>query len=118
MMTEEDMLAADMLAAVKANGMAIKRIENQTLELALLAVKDDGYALKYVKEEYKTPEVCLIAVQNDGMALQFVPESIRTHAICLAAVTRDGLALEFVKDKTKDIIERALKMDPLAKQYC
>lgn len=107
----------DTLQLVKNNGMAIKRIADQTQELAVLAVKDDGYALKYVKEEFKTAEVCLIAVQNDGIALQFVPESLKTPEICLAAVTRDGLALEYVPDKTPAIVAMAIKMDPQAVQF-
>jgi len=107
----------DLIQLIKNNGMAIKRIENQTLELALLAVKDDGYSLKYIKDEFKTPEVCLIAVRNDGIALQFIPEDLRTPEICLAAVTRDGMALEYVKEKTPAIIAMAIKMDPQAAQF-
>lgn len=99
------------------NGMAIKHIEDQTLEMALMAVKDDGYALKYVKDVFKTPEVCRIAVQNDGVALQFVPEHLRTPDICLAAVTRDGIALEYVPDKTPAIVAMAIKVDPQAAQF-
>ena len=107
----------DFVKLVAENGMAIKHINNQTVELALLAVKDDGYALKYVKDEFKTAEVCLIAVKNDGIALQFVPEHIKTAEICLAAVTRDGLALEYVNDKTPAIIAMALRVDSNAKQF-
>ena len=107
----------DLINLIKNNGMAIKRVDNQTLELALLAVKDDGYALKYVKDEFKTAEVCLIAVKNDGIALRYVPEHIKTSEICLAAVTRDGLALEYVNDKTPAIIAMAIKVDANAKQF-
>jgi hypothetical protein len=107
----------DLARLVSENGMAIKHIQNQTLELALLAVKDDGYALKYVKDEFKTYEVCLIAVKNDGIALQFVPENLRSDEICLAAVTRDGKALEYVINKTSAIIAMAVKIDPEAKQF-
>ena len=105
------------LQLVKNNGMAIKHVTEQTQELALLAVRDDGYALKYVKDEFKTAEVCLIAVQNDGIALQFVPHALKTSEICLAAVTRDGLALEYVHDKTPAIVAMAIKMDPQAVQF-
>ena len=41
---------------------------------ALEAVKQNGYALQYVKEQ--TEEICLEAVKQDGYALQFVDESI------------------------------------------
>lgn len=107
----------DVLHLVTHNGMAIKHIADQTQELAMLAVKDDGYALKYIKDEFRTADVCLIAVQNDGIALQFVPESLKTPEICLAAVTRDGLALEYVREQTPAIIAKAMKMDPQAAQF-
>ena len=115
-MTSEE-TKQDYLKLVVENGMAIKHIENQTIDLAMLAVKDDGYSLKYVKNEFKTPEVCLIAVKNDGFALQFVPEELRTDEVCLAAVTRDGRALQYVKKKTPAIIAMAIKMDSDAKEF-
>ncbi|KKP53292.1 MAG: hypothetical protein UR43_C0005G0001, partial [candidate division TM6 bacterium GW2011_GWF2_33_332] len=39
-------------------------------EKDLAAVKQNGYALKYV--EHQTPELCLAAVNQYGYALQFV----------------------------------------------
>jgi ribosomal protein L24E len=61
---------------------------------ALAAVKQDGYALRFVSEQ--TEEICLAAVQKDGYALQFVSE--QTEKICLAAVHENGNALEFVSE--------------------
>lgn len=46
----------------------------QSLENCILAVQKDGFALEFVKEEYKTPEVCLAAVKKNGSALKFVNE--------------------------------------------
>ena len=43
---------------------------------ALEAVKQDGNALQYVKEQ--TPEICLEAVKQDGYALRYVNENIFT----------------------------------------
>jgi hypothetical protein len=37
-------------------------------------VKQNGLALEYVKEQ--TPEICLEAVKQDGYALQYVDASI------------------------------------------
>ena len=39
---------------------------------ALEAVKQNGYALRYVKDQ--TEAICLEAVKNDGDALQYVLE--------------------------------------------
>ena len=68
--------------------------------MCLEAVKQDGNALRFVKEQ--TPEMCLEAVKIDGQALRFVKE--QTHEICLEAVKEDGLALEHVKEQTPLII--------------
>ena len=43
-----------------------------TVEAALKAVKQNGYALQYVKDQ--TEAVALEAVKQDGYALQFVLE--------------------------------------------
>ena len=42
-------------------------------EICKLAVKQDGYALRYV--EYQTEEICKLAVQEIGCALYHVKES-------------------------------------------
>ena len=70
-------------------------IDNQTPELCMVAVKNDGWALEHVKEQ--TPELCMMAVKNDGRALQFAKE--QTPEICLAAVKNDATAIQFVRDK-------------------
>ena len=44
----------------------------QTPEICLEAVKQNGYALQYVKEQ--TLEICLEAVKQNGYALQYVKE--------------------------------------------
>ena len=61
---------------------------------ALEAVKQDGYSLRYVKEQ--TEAICLEAVKRDGYSLQYVKE--QTEAICLEAVKRDGDSLRYVKE--------------------
>ena len=90
-------MSAENLALVKDNGMAIKHIKEQSYELCLTAVRQDGYALKYVQNEFKTYDLCLAAVQQDGMALEFV--LVQNKEICLAAVRRDTQALKFVRDE-------------------
>ena len=69
-------------------------------EYCLMAVKQYGLALEYVKEQ--TPEICLEAVKQNGHALQYVEE--QTSEMCLEAVKIDGQALRFVKEQTPLII--------------
>ena len=70
--------------------------ENDCLE----AVKQDGHALRYVKEQ--TPEICLAAVKQDESALQFVKE--QTPEICLEAIKQTGFALQFVNSNILPLI--------------
>jgi hypothetical protein len=52
----------------------LQYVKDQTPEICLEAVKQDGHALQYVKDQ--TPEICLEAVKQDGHALQYVDKSI------------------------------------------
>ena len=81
------------LEAVKQNGRALIYVKNQTPEICLEAVKQNGWALIYVKNQ--TPEICLEAVKQDGYLLVFVNN--QTPEICLEAVKQDGYSLLYVK---------------------
>ena len=72
--------------------MKIKFQAILTAELALEAVKQDGHALRYVKDQ--TEAVALEAVKQDGYALRYVKD--QTEAVALEAVKQDGDALQFV----------------------
>ena len=69
-------------------------------EYCLEAVKRDGHALEWVKNQ--THEICLEAVKQNGYSLGFVKN--QTHEICLEAVKEDGLALKWVENQTPLII--------------
>ncbi len=56
----------------KWSSLSIKK--NLKGEEALRAVKEDGYALRYVAEQ--TEAICLEAVKQNGYALQFVAEDM------------------------------------------
>ena len=66
--------------------------ENDCLE----AVKQDGHALQFVKEQ--TPEICLEAIKENWSALRYVKE--QTPEICLEAVRKDGWVLRYVNSNT------------------
>jgi hypothetical protein len=90
-----------------------------TDEICKLAVRKNGYALKYVPKDKMTDEICKLAVQNYGYALEFMPEDKMSEEICKLAVQKDGCALQYVpKDKiTYEIIKLAVQKDGLALQY-
>ena len=49
-----------------------------TEEESLAAVKENGYALQYVKEQ--TEEICLAAVKQDGNVLIYIKEDCLSKA--------------------------------------
>lgn len=87
--------------------MYLKNIENQTKDICLAAVKQNGYALIYVKNQ--TEEICLAAVQKTGLALKYVKE--QTHKICLAAINENVSALEYVREQNFEICMEAIKLN-------
>ena len=75
----------------KANCIFIEKIidlqdwnEWENKEFCLEAVKQYGFALRYV--ENQTEKICLEAVKQNGFALQFVKN--QTEEMCLEAVKR------------------------------
>ena len=60
------------------------------------AVKQNGYALRYIKEQSEA--VCIEAVKQNGCALQYVKE--QSEAVCIEAVKQDRYALRYINKKT------------------
>ncbi len=90
-----------------------ENIKNLKGKEALEAVKEDGFALLYVKEQ--TEAICLEAVKKNGYALQYVNE--QTEAICLEAVKQNGYALQYVNEQTEAICLEAVKKNGDALRY-
>ncbi len=122
------------LYACKLNGMALKYIKNQTPEMCLIAVQQNGNALQYVLEQTReinlmacqsqglslryvrdqTPEINLMAVQQTGYALQYVLE--QNPEICLKACQTHGSALQWVVNQSPEIILAAIKQNSYARR--
>jgi len=100
------------LEAVKHNGYALSFVKNQTLELCLEVIKRSGRALYCV--ENQTPEICLAAVKQDGLALHYVKN--QTPELCLAAVRQNPssakyIEIELTNDLLRYLIENQIKFD-------
>jgi ribosomal protein L24E len=93
--------------SVKLNGLNLSDVKNQTPEICLLAVSNDGRALLFVKNQ--TDEIALAAVKQQGYALERVKN--QTPEIALAAVIENGLALQFVKNETRELVLAAINND-------
>ena len=90
----------------KAKYEALTKKKNLKGEEAMKAVKEDGYALRFVNEQ--TEAICLEAVKQYGYALQYVKN--QTEAICLEAVKQNVNSLQYVDSRffenvADDIIE-------------
>lgn len=99
----------DYLEKVKKDGLHLRRItKNQTLEICLAAVKQNGLALKYVA--HQTPELCLMAIQQNPWALKYVEN--QTEKLCLEAVKQNGYLLDLVRQQTEEICLATLSENP------
>jgi Domain of unknown function (DUF4116) len=105
--------------SIPQNGDALEYVpeEYKTYELCLLAVQQNGRALYYVPEEYKTPELCSSAIKQDGQALYNVPENKRTPDLYLLAVQQNGMTLEFVQEITYELCRLAIEKNGQALQF-
>jgi hypothetical protein len=101
------------LAAVQQNGLALQHVKNQTPKLCMVAVQKNGWSLRYVQNQ--TPEICLVAVQQNGLTLKYV--TIQTPELCLAAVREYGYALQHVKNQTPELCLAAVQQSGYALQY-
>ena len=82
------------LDELKNKKKEIIRFDYDNPEECLEVVKQNGYALQFVKDQ--TEEICLEAVKHNGFTLQYVKK--QTEEICLEAVKQDIDALVYVKD--------------------
>ncbi len=89
------------LAAVQQNGHALKDVKKQTEKICLAAVQQDGGALKYAKEQ--TEKIYLSAVWNNRSASIFAsPKHVKEQTakqiedICVASVRRYGGSSEYL----------------------
>jgi len=114
---------------------AIDSFEDVCDELWIKILKNDYYALKYIKNQ--TEGICRYAVDKNSYALLFVinqPDELcklvlqrhpynlkliknQTEDICMYAVRHFGRALEYVQNQTKEICRAAVEQDGSALQF-
>ncbi|PBG25670.1 hypothetical protein BGU81_12720 [Clostridioides difficile] len=109
------------IEALKRDGLLLKEVrwdelslsEKQIFNLYIIAVRQNGFALMYVKNQ--TEELCREAVMQNGLALEYVDK--QTQEICLETVKENGLALRYVKKQTPEICLEAVEQDKFAIRY-
>ena len=86
----------------------IEKLE-QTDELCLIAVQNNGLALQWIDDAHQTPEICFEAIKNYGPALEWVQK--QTSQLCLIAVSNEHRSIKYVNEEFRDICYRYLKSD-------
>ena len=99
-----------------------KDVKYPSYELALFAIKLDGYNLKYVKEKFPqikiTQELAFWAVKSCPHAIKYVPKKICNRGIIELAVKEDNSLLEDYEDYLEDeFIINIISSNPQALQY-
>lgn len=81
------------MIAIKQNGLLLSCVTNITYKLCLEAVKQNGQALYYVDNKYKTREICLEALKQNGLTISYIKNP--SYDMIMTAVKQNGLALEY-----------------------
>ena len=76
----------------------------------MAAVRQNGFALKYIREQ--TAEICHTALQNNPHALKYVLH--KTDDLCLQALCLDGTTLQYIYKPTQQMYKVAVKSRPEA----
>jgi len=87
------------LAAVRKNPCELAHVHNQTSLVCLAAVNREGRMLRHVHNQ--TEELCIAAVRQNPSSFTCVHD--QTEKICLTAVTRDWEMLEHVHTQTEEL---------------
>lgn len=80
--------------------------EDQTEEMCLEAVMENGLELEYVDPRFLTTEVITEAVKQDALSLFYVPNDLRTEDLYDFACTGNGYILKYLyndEDEKKKI---------------
>lgn len=101
--------------AISEDGLCIQFVERdtfkkfsdeQTNNLCITAVKQNGGALKFIPIEYHTGEVCMEAIKNDPTMLKEI--NGQNEEMCIEAVSLNPEVLIYVKDQTPNVLKAAL----------
>ena len=98
------------LAAVKQDGYAIQYIKNPSEEMQLAAVTQSGHVIRWIKNPSEA--VQLAAVTENSYAIRCIENP--TEKVQLIAVRQDGCAIEFIKNPSEAVQLAAVEQTGLA----
>ena len=98
------------LLAVSKDPSLIKEIKPLDQTVVEAAVKADGRYLKYINSVNE--DICLSAVENDGEALRYVPVVFQTEKVVNAAIRNTPKAVLNAHSPSQESLNLAVKGDP------
>lgn len=110
-MAEKDVfLQRISIIAVRHSKIAIKHVKNKYI---LDCIKECPFVLEHIDNQ--TDDMILAAIQNNGLALRYVKN--HTNKYAEIAVSQNGLALKYVKKQTENICRFAIRNNGHAYRY-
>jgi GTP-binding protein EngB required for normal cell division len=98
--------------SVKLNNITLEFIPHnmKTLELCLLAIKQNDNIL-YFPKELLTQEICMNYINMNPLMLENIPIEFITYEMCMKAIELNGNTLLYIpsKFKTYELCNRAIK---------
>lgn len=99
------MTRSEIISSIKENPSFIRKIsiKDQTEDLCLLAVRQQGTAIRHIHNQ--TPKICLAAIKQNPLVLGFIKN--KSYSVCIANLMRTPHALYYLNkvynEKTNDI---------------
>ena len=81
--------------------------ENQFYELALEAVKQDGYLLSWINDELADENLLIEAVKQNPLSIQFTAK--QSERLALIAVKRNPSAYYYLEEPSEKVMLEAIK---------
>ena len=77
----EDQSEDNCIKALHIHPFKLPLVENQTIEMCKIAVRQNYNLLRYVNKENQTDEIFKLAVSKNGDALKYIPVEKRTDEL-------------------------------------
>ena len=106
--------------ALRADGTLLRYCTAPTAEMCLLAVEQNGCAIRFCPSVFVTPALCAVAVEQDYSALGYIRKSKHTPSLYAAAVrcsrgsTYYHGPLTYIQSQTEELCLAAICISPIA----
>ena len=101
------------LIAVKQNGSSINYIKNPSEKVQLAAIAQSGFVIQYINNP--SEEVKMAAVTQEGKAIQYIKNP--SDEVQIAAVTTTGYAVQHIKNPSDEVKMAAVTTTGYAVQH-